>query len=173
MNNWQLVQLRQVGKFLSNQVCIDGWGVLTTWSTNLSTFRFAPSPGAEVTTWNSRKYNRFLCRLALSDSGIAMSWEVCAGAAVCSLGIAARYITTGIYSTSTPAGTRVRETTSAVCAPSESRSARASAITYLKRTWFQPVFTLDSVRSLRRSSNFHTIFALKILGTTLSCISTC
>ena len=51
----------------------------------------------------------------------------CDGAGVSSLGIAGRFITTGIIGTQTPDGTEYGETPGAIHAPSESRRESASA----------------------------------------------
>ena len=49
---WQPTQLWRVVRFPSNPIQVDGSGVLTTWTSNLTTVQFGPRPRLEVMVRN-------------------------------------------------------------------------------------------------------------------------
>jgi len=97
----------------------------------------------------------------------------CAGAWVSSLGLAGRFITTGISGSGTPAGTEYKETPGAICAHCESRTERALAVTHLSRMCLRSLSYLNVEGSVGTSLSFVTAFALKFCGRVPSSISTC
>jgi hypothetical protein len=50
--SWQPTQCTQVERFQLNRTQIDGSGQLTTWTANLATFRFQPTPRPKATVQN-------------------------------------------------------------------------------------------------------------------------
>jgi len=55
---WQPTQFREIGSLPWNRTRVGSSGLLTTWTANLSTVRFGPRPGPEVTVRNRWEHYR-------------------------------------------------------------------------------------------------------------------